>query len=214
MRMKCDVEVITGFIGSGKTSFLNGLLENTLVNEEKVLILLMENGETNIEEKFLKNKKITSVIFNCDKPINEDVFENLLKKYNPHRVIIEFNGTDDIRNLLQIIHSKKNRSLCNLTTVFYVADASTCELYLYNMGHMLMPCFQISNLLVLNNVENLNKNDIEKLRKNIYKLKPKVNILEVKNLKRIDETMKNSKLFHCGIMKKMDIHLRDLISKL
>jgi len=58
MRMKCDVEVITGFIGSGKTSFLNGLLENTLVNEEKVLILLMENGETNIEEKFLKNNKI------------------------------------------------------------------------------------------------------------------------------------------------------------
>jgi G3E family GTPase len=214
MRMKSDIEIITGFIGSGKTSFMNALIENTLYKDEKVLIVLLENGEKDLENKFEKNNRIKTITFDCENPINDHIFEKLLKSHCPHRVIIEFNGTEDINSLLEIIHSKKNKLLCKLTTVFYVAEASTFELYLYNMGNMLLPCFQISNLLVLNNVDNLDKEEMYKLRRNINKIKPNMNVLEIKSVEEITEKVKKSKLFHSGFMKKLDIHLKNTMGKL
>jgi len=48
MRIKADVEIVTGFLGSGKTSFINTLIDNTLVDGEKILVILCERGEQDI----------------------------------------------------------------------------------------------------------------------------------------------------------------------
>ncbi|NRV17775.1 G3E family GTPase [Clostridium beijerinckii] len=46
--MKIHIEIVTGFLGAGKTSFINSLLKESLVDGEKVLVFQLEQGEKNI----------------------------------------------------------------------------------------------------------------------------------------------------------------------
>lgn len=207
--MKTDIEIVTGFIGSGKTTFINALLEHTLGKEEKVLIIQLESGAGDIEEKFIKNKNVRYKPMSYEE-FSERRFNDILQKITPHRVIIEFNGTEDINKLLELIHSKRIKELSNLTTTYFVSEAKTFIPYLNNMGRFLLPCLQISDLVILNNTKGSNKDSLNSVTQTIKEYKDFIPILEVEHISNIKETLNRSKLFHRGILKTWDIFLKNL----
>lgn len=209
--MKADIEIVTGFIGSGKTTFINGLLEETLEKNERVVVLQLEEGETEIEEKFKGNEKITLIRSNYHS-LTEKNFAELLKKKTPHRVIIEFNGTEEIQELLDIIHSKTIKPLCKLTCTYYVSEGSNFQSYLNNMGRFLLPCVQITNLVVLNNSSDISKNTLENINIILKQHNKFVPILEVQDHSLMKESIKSSNLFHRGLLKKCDLFFKELLN--
>jgi len=88
MAMKSDVEVITGFIGSGKTSFLNALIEGTLHKDERIVIIFLESGATELDERLMKHNQIKKIGYFIDNEFTENELKKILRIYNPHKVFI------------------------------------------------------------------------------------------------------------------------------
>ena len=101
--MKVHIEIVTGFLGAGKTSFINSLLSETQVQGEKILIFQLEHGEKKISKStdinnFVEIKKLNEV-----KELKEEMIYSI-KKYSPNRIIIEYNGTSNLKELIDILN--------------------------------------------------------------------------------------------------------------
>lgn len=213
MRMKADIEIVTGFIGAGKTSFINALIQNTLINNEKVVIIQCEIGEVQIEENLQKDKRITIKYCNHENLFTIGYIKYILDLHRPHRVIIELNGTWIINALLASLQNKDLKNRCKVTTVFHISDVTTFDLYLNNMGIMLLPSIKLSNLILLNNTDAISKQKLEEVRCKIKSLNSYAHILEVKTLGVFKATIKQAHILDKGLLKKFRIYMKNSLFK-
>lgn len=213
MIIKSDIELVTGFLGSGKTSFINALLENTLIEKEKVVVIQCEKGETKIEDKFQNNNMVIVTEYIPEKPLTKGFIKHIAELHRPHRIIMEYNGTKTISELLDILSSNELKTICKLTTSFHILDAATFELYLNNMGNMLLPFIKLSNLILINGVDSIGKNQLNNIRVKINKLNPYAHIIESRNNGDIKEVIHKTKIMDNGILKKFRIGFKSIAFK-
>lgn len=213
MRMKADMEIVTGFIGAGKTSFINALIQDTLINNEKVVIIQCEAGQVQIEENLQKDKRITIKSCTHEKLFTIGYIKYILDLHRPHRLIIEFNGTWIINSLLASLQNNDLKNRCKLTTVFHITDVTTFDLYLNNMGIMLLPSIKLSNLILLNNTDAINKQKLEEIRYKIKNLNSYAHILNVKNTGVFKATLKQANILDKGFLKKFRIYMKNFLFK-
>jgi G3E family GTPase len=213
MRMKADIEIVTGFIGAGKTSFINALIEETLVENENIVIIQCEVGGTEIKESIRKDKRITVRMYNPEKQLTEEYVKDSLNLCYPHRVIIEANGTRVINELLDILNKKSISGLCRLTTIFHIAEAATFHLFLNNMGNFLVPSIQLSNLILINNTDFINKEELQSIKSKINNINQHGHVIEVKQIEELKASIKQAKVLDKGIVKKCRTYLRNFIFK-
>ena len=91
--MDIPVYLFTGFLESGKTSFVNETMsDKRFARGEKTLILLCEEGEVEVDTAELEKKNIFVEIIENEEDVNEENFKNLQKKYKPKQILIEYNG--------------------------------------------------------------------------------------------------------------------------
>ncbi|MGL5084889.1 MAG: GTP-binding protein, partial [Clostridium sp.] len=101
--MKRCLEVVTGFLGSGKSTFINSLIHLTITPNDKILVIQLESGTTSITtHSLIKTIKFTDDLNNFSNFILESTF-----KLNPTRVIIEFNGTLPLDELRDNLNNKR-----------------------------------------------------------------------------------------------------------
>ena len=95
--MDIPVYLIAGFLDAGKTSFINGILQDGFAAEDRTLLLCCEEGETAYDPKVLGNV----FTYTIDEPeqMTPELFKKLEKQYRPKQVIIEFNGMWQIEPL-------------------------------------------------------------------------------------------------------------------
>ena len=141
------IYLITGFLESGKTSFIRDLLnDDGFTDGERTLLICCEEGVEEYEDELLK--KSNTILVNVEKP--EDFGGNLLpdlgKKYRPERVIIEYNCVWGMKHLGTV---KKPRNW-ELYQVVDLVDATTFELYLNNMRQMMTDGMQKADLVLFN----------------------------------------------------------------
>lgn len=213
MRMKADVEIVTGFIGSGKTSFVNALIQNTIVDKEKIVIIQCETGETIVEEKLQNHRAVIVKSCNEEKPFTEEYIKYILDLYRPHRLIIEFNGTEIIYELLNSLQKKDFKKRCKLTTMFHISNVATFDLYLSNMSSMLLPPIQGSNLILLNNIEAISKEKLEDIQCKVKNLNSHAFIIETKNTSSIKDSIKQADILDKGFSKKLRIYMKNSLCK-
>jgi G3E family GTPase len=213
MRMKADIEIVTGFIGSGKTTFINALIQDTIVDNEKIVIIQCETGETKIEVKLQNHRAV--IVKSCDeeKPFTEEYIKYILDLYRPHRLIIEFNGMEIINELLDSLHKRDLKKRCKLTTMFHISDVATFDLYLNNMSSMLLPPIQLSNLILLNNTDSIRKEKLEDIQFKIENLNSHAYIIEAKNTGLLKSTIKQANVLDKGFLKKCRIYMKNSLYK-
>ncbi len=74
--MKIQVEIVTGFLGAGKTSFINSLIKESYVKGEKIIVIQLENGEEKISDE-ISNYGLVTIYKQSDlKKLNEDIFSS------------------------------------------------------------------------------------------------------------------------------------------
>ena len=141
------VYLCTGFLESGKTTFI----KETLVNQDfmedgPTLILVCEEGEEEYDPDFLKKYDLHMLEADSQDQINPGFFQNCERAYRPVQVIIEWNGTWDIKPLLEMELPKG----WQIEGIYSTVDATTMESYMANMRKMFLePLFE-SGLIVLN----------------------------------------------------------------
>ena len=97
--MQVPVYLITGFLESGKTTFIEQvILEGNFVEDEKTLLILTEEGEAEIEPELLKQYNVDVVTVEDKEEFTLDFLKKCRREHRPQQVIIEYNG------MLSLIH--------------------------------------------------------------------------------------------------------------
>lgn len=208
MRLKTNIEIVTGFIDAGKTSFINSLVENTLIENEDLVIFLLEDGEIKIKEDFKNNGNIIVKNLDISYEISKKDILNILDTHNPYRIIIEFNSTKNLYDFLNIFKDKTLNKYCRITTVFHITKAETFNIYLNNMGGILLPLIELSNLVIVNNSSFVDENQLKDIEKRIDLFNPYVYIVNVPEEKKLSYIMKNLTILDNGFLKKLRVFFK------
>ncbi len=145
--MDIPVYLFTGFMDSGKTSFVEDtLLENDFGVGARSLIIACEDGEVEYDEAALEKKQITVVGVDSEEEFTADFLRECDDTMRPDQVFIEYNGTWEAAKILEMTLPKGWQIVQILTTI----DASTYELYLTNMRTMMMEQIFASDVVIFN----------------------------------------------------------------
>ena len=141
------IDIISGFLGAGKTTLIKKLLSEALVGE-KVVLIENEFGEIGIDGGFLKDSGIEITEMNsgciCCSLVGdfEKSLSEVLDKFAPDRVIIEPSGVGKLSDIISAVE-KLNRDDISLNSFSTVVDAKKCKMYLKNFGEFF--CNQVEN---------------------------------------------------------------------
>ena len=175
------VDIISGFLGAGKTTLIKKLLD-TLVKDEKVAIVENEYGEVGIDGALLKDrrievKEINSGCICCT--IKGDFKQNILdiiSNYRPDRIIIEPSG---VANFSQVLESIKEAHIegLRINMKITMVDAQNVHMYMKNFGDFYRSQLINANTIILTRVEKLSDNEITHVCNEIKTINNKANII-------------------------------------
>ena len=141
------VYLMTGFLDSGKTQFLNFTLSQDYFQiDGKTLLILCEEGEEEYSKEYLEENDMVLLKIDKFEQLNAAFFTNCEKNYHPAQVVIEYNGMWKLEDLLSIRYPRS----FELQGVYSTVNGTTLDMYLMNMRNMLMEQLTESELIVVN----------------------------------------------------------------
>lgn len=176
------VDIISGFLGAGKTTFINKLINESLPNE-RVLLIENEFGEIGIDSGFLKDTGIQVKEMNsgciCCSIANEfkSALKDVLEKYKPERVIIEPSGVGKLSDVIRAVESVKEHSDISLNSFVTVVDSIKYKLYMDNFAEFFSDQIKNAETIILSRSQKLAYNEIDKCVNEIRELNNKANII-------------------------------------
>ena len=133
------VDIISGFLGAGKTTLISKLLKEALKGEQVVLIE-NEFGEIGIDGGFLKDAGIEVTEMNsgciCCSLVGDfgSALKEVVTQYNPDRIIIEPSGVGKLSDVIKAVQGVAEDVELDLNSFVTVADAKKCKMYMKNFG--------------------------------------------------------------------------------
>ena len=134
------INVISGFLGAGKTTLIKKLLTGSLRNE-KVVLLENEYGEIGIDGGFMKDAGITVTELNagcicCTLAGDfQAAVDQLIDTYHPDRILVEPTGVGKLSEILSAVEKAKERHPeIEVGGSATVVDAGKCRMYMKNFG--------------------------------------------------------------------------------
>jgi G3E family GTPase len=212
MKIKTEIEIVTGFIGSGKTSLINALLKNTLVPGERVVVIQCEAGEKNISLKDYPKNKIIIKEQDSSKELTSEYLKQMISFYNPHRIIIEHNGVKILGETLGMFDGELE-ALCLQPTIYHITDAGTFEIFINNMKELIEPFIFHSNLIVINNCSALAAEERKSIIRQIENLNKSAFIIPIEVIGELSEALKKEDVLQDGIIKTIGISLKNIIMR-
>ena len=152
------IDIISGFLGAGKTTFIKKLLEEAIAGEQVVLIE-NEFGEIGIDGGFLKDSGIEIREMNsgciCCSLVGDfgKSLEEVLTKYKPDRVIIEPSGVGKLSDVMKAVRDVAATVEVTLNSAVTVVDASKCKMYMKNFGEFFNNQVENAGTIVLSRTD-------------------------------------------------------------
>jgi uncharacterized membrane protein YraQ (UPF0718 family) len=176
--MNTKVEIVIGFLGSGKTSFINSKLQEKELQDEIIVVIQDEFGNCEIKDD-LNNKNQIIVIKNDeDKEINADYIKKIISKYTPNRIFIETNGMKDSANIISIFNDRGIKKICKIADIINLIDAISFNMYFRNMRSIMSTHIFNGETIILNNTNQLEKKEFSRIQKEIENINETAKILK------------------------------------
>ena len=144
MAREIPVYMIVGFLDSGKTQFINGVLEEGFSSGERTLLLSCEEGEEAYNKRALDG--VTVIEADDMDALTIPYFQSLEKKYKPTQILVEFNGMWSMEEFC----TKHLPGNWILYQIMCMVDANTFDVYAKNMGQMMMEKIRTADMIVFN----------------------------------------------------------------
>ncbi len=157
------VDVISGFLGAGKTTLIKKIYEKAFLTE-KVALIENEFGEIGIDGAFLKEsgieiKEINSGCICCSLVGNfETSLKELIDKYSPNRIVIEPSGVGKLSEVVNAISNVEEDLKVNILCA--VVDGGKCKMYSKNFGEFYLDQIIEANVIVLSKTDKLTEQKI------------------------------------------------------
>ena len=152
------IDIISGFLGAGKTTFIKKLLQEAIEGEQVVLIE-NEFGEIGIDGGFLKDAGIEIREMNsgciCCSLVGDfgKSLEEVLTKYKPDRVIIEPSGVGKLSDVMNAVRNAAKNLEVRLNSSVTVVDANKCRMYMKNFGEFFNNQVENAGTIVLSRTD-------------------------------------------------------------
>lgn len=138
------VYLIAGFLDSGKTSFINGILSDGFALEDRTMLLCCEEGEVEYDPKVLRN--VTVVTAEDPETLTPEFLEAERKKCRAVQIIVEFNGMWQIQDFY--VNSMPPSWV--LYQIIAAAEGPTFEMYAKNMASLMMEKLRNADMILIN----------------------------------------------------------------
>ena len=161
------IDIISGFLGAGKTTFIKKLLKEAIAGEQVVLIE-NEFGEIGIDGGFLKDSGIEIREMNsgciCCSLVGDfgKSLEEVLTKYRPDRVIIEPSGVGKLSDVMNAVRNVAKDLEVRLNSAVTVVDANKCRMYMKNFGEFFNNQVENAGTIVLSRTDVTEKGKVRK----------------------------------------------------
>ncbi len=177
------VYIINGFLESGKSEFITYTLEQPYFQiKGKTLIILCEEGEIEYEEELLKQSSSVIELIEDEEDFTPSNLIELEKKHKPERIVIEYNGMWNFKNMKLPWHWKVEQQI---TTI----DASTFPMYFNNMKSLLAEMVRKSEMIIFNRCDGVE--DLNTYKRNIKAINAKAEIIFEDSNGEVNEIMED-----------------------
>ena len=167
------VDIISGFLGAGKTTLIAKLLKEAFPGEQVVLIE-NEFGEIGIDGGFLKESGVEIREMNsgciCCSLVGDfgTSLKEVVEKYHPDRIIIEPSGVGKLSDVIKAVKDLHIENEIRLNSASTLADASKVKVYMKNFGEFFNNQIEHAGTIILSRTQNVSeaklKTDIELIR--------------------------------------------------
>lgn len=133
------IDIISGFLGAGKTTLIKKLLQEAF-QEEQVVLIENEFGEIGIDGGFLKEAGIEIREMNsgciCCSLVGDfgTSLKEVIEKYHPDRILIEPSGVGKLSDVIRAVKDVQEETGLVLNSYTTVVDAKKCKMYMRNFG--------------------------------------------------------------------------------
>ena len=176
------LDIISGFLGAGKTTFIKKLLKEAIAGE-KVVLIENEFGEIGIDGGFLKDSGIEiremnsgciccSLVGDFGRSLNE-----VLTKYTPDRVIIEPSGVGKLSDVMKAVCDVAGEIDVVLNGSVTVVDAQKCKMYMKNFGEFFNNQIESAGTIVLSRTDVADADKVAQCVEMIREKNPKAAIV-------------------------------------
>ena len=177
------VDIISGFLGAGKTRFIKKLINDDFY-EDKIVIIENEFGEVNIDSSILKKskaviKEITAGCICCEiTGYFKEALMELNKNYEFECIIIEPTGIAKLSEIIKTFKDEDLKALCSINNVITIVDCLKFDMYMNNFRRFYIDQIKYAQLIVLSRIQLADKNTVNHVKNEIIKINSNAEILD------------------------------------
>ena len=160
------IDIISGFLGAGKTTFIKKMLEEAFSGEQVVLIE-NEFGEIGIDGGFLKDSGIEiremnsgciccSLVGDFGKSLKE-----VVDTYHPERILIEPSGVGKLSDVIKAVRDVEEQIDAKLNSFTTMVDVTKCRIYSKNFGEFFSNQIEYAGAVILSRTDKAKQEKIE-----------------------------------------------------
>ena len=161
------VNIISGFLGAGKTTLIKKLLDGAFEGE-KVVLLENEYGEVGIDGGFMKDTGVQITELNsgciCCTLVGDftEALGQLIDTYHPDRILIEPSGVGKLSDIRRVVDDISRTHEVQLAGCATVADVGKCRMYAHNFGEFFIDQIESAETIILSRTQTTTAEKVEK----------------------------------------------------
>ena len=160
------IDIISGFLGAGKTTLIKKLIEEAF-RGEKLVLIENEFGEIGIDGGFLKDAGIQINEMNsgciCCSLVGDfgKALKEVLVQFAPDRILIEPSGVGKLSDVIKAVQGVQAEVPVELSSFVTVVDATKCKLYMKNFGEFFNNQVEAANTIILSRTQKITQDKLE-----------------------------------------------------
>ena len=160
------IDIVSGFLGAGKTTLIKKLLKEAL-NSQKVVLIENEFGEIGIDGGFLKEAGIEIREMNsgciCCSLVGDfgTSLKEVIETYSPERILIEPSGVGKLSDVMKAVNEVEDVTKSELNSAVAVVDAMKCKMYIKNFGEFFINQIEHAGTIILSRTDKLSEEKIK-----------------------------------------------------
>lgn len=211
------IDIISGFLGAGKTTLIKKLIQEAFQGE-KLMLIENEFGEIGIDGGFLNNSGIEITEMNsgciCCSLVGDFgvALKEAIAKYSPERIIIEPSGVGKLSDVIKAVEKVKDEVDIALNSFVTVVDSVKCKMYMENFGEFFNNQIENANTIILSRSQKLSEEKLQSCVAEIRKHNETANVVttnwEEINGEQILSAMEKGNSFEKELIKEAKEHFK------
>ncbi len=166
------IDIISGFLGAGKTTLIKKLLAEAF-SGEKVVLIENEFGEIGIDSGFLKDAGVQITEMNsgciCCSLVGDfgKALAEVLEKFAPDRIVIEPSGVGKLSDVIKAVEGVKSSVEIKLSSFTAVVDAKKSKMYMKNFGEFFNNQVEYAGTIILSRTQDMKQEKLEECVKQL-----------------------------------------------